>query len=207
MRRIVVAGAALTAAMAVSPAAALAGAHKADGKLGDWVGKPTMIAGHTDTSRGEYIYTDWLYDDYGPDLDGAPNQPAFRAQLAPTRGDYRYPDDEARYGNNAADLRELRVAADKTTLHLLIALETMKVADAAVVQVAIDADGSLATPKSSAWPDGSGITTRGPGHFVTTVGNRAHLTVPGGKTRSLRSVANTKANAIEVDVPLSALGN
>jgi hypothetical protein len=180
-------------------------AHTADGKLGDWRGKPTMLAGRATTSRGEYIYTDWLYDDYGPDLDGNVNRPAFRSQLAPTRGDYRYPSNEARYGNNAADLRELRVAVDETTLHLMIALQTMKVADAAVVQVAIDSDASYKTPKTAQWPDGAGIATKGPGHFVTTSGNAAHL-IGSGATRKLKSVANTKANAIEVDVPLSALG-
>jgi pimeloyl-ACP methyl ester carboxylesterase len=182
--------------------------HKADGKLGDWRGKPTMIAGRTTTSRGEYIYTDWLYDDYGPDLDGNVNQTAFRSQLSPTRGDYRYPDDPARYGYNAADLRELRVAADGKTLHLLIALQTMKVANAAIVQVAIDCDGLDRTPVKGGgrWPDGSGITTKGPGHFVTTTGNSAHLTTPAGR-RSVKSVANTAANAIEVDVPLSALNS
>src|SRR5256714_3616781 len=180
--------------------------HKADGKLGCWRGKPTMIAGGTTTSRGEYIYTDWLYDDYGPDLDGAPNQTAFRAQLAPTRGDYRYPSNEARYGNNAADLRELRVAVDRTTLHLLIELQTMKVADAAIVQVAIDTDNSDKTSAPGGrWPDGSGIVTKGPGHFITTWGNSARLFDLKG-TRKVTSVANTSANAIEVDVPLSALG-
>jgi len=82
----------------------------------------------------------------------------------------------------------------------------MKVANAAVVQVAIDSDGlDKTSAKGGRWPDGSGITTLGPGHFVTTSGNAAHLTGPTG-TRKLTSVASTKANAIEVDVPLKALG-
>ena len=77
-----------------------------------------MLSGETRVSKGELIYDDWLYDDYGADLDQAPNQPAFRAALAPTQGDYRYPTNSARYGYNAADLRELRVAADGYGLHL-----------------------------------------------------------------------------------------
>ena len=52
---------------------------------------------------------------------------AFRAALAPTKGDYRYPTDQARYGYNAADLRELRIAADSYGLHVLVFLQTMKV--------------------------------------------------------------------------------
>ena len=50
-------------------------------------------------------------DDYGADNDGAPGQPPFRDNLAPARGDYRYPADAARYGYHAADLRELRNGA------------------------------------------------------------------------------------------------
>jgi hypothetical protein len=207
MRRIAAGGVVLVA-LATAPAAlgAPGPAHRADGRLSDWIGTPTNIAGRTTTSFGEYIYTDWVYDDHGPDLDGVPSQPAFRAQLAPVRGDYGYPDDAKRYGYNAADLREVRVAADEKRLHLLIALETMKAADAAVVQVALDTDASNATSaKGGSWPDGAGIATKGPEHFVTTSGNSAHLTGPGG-TRKLKSVANLEQNAIEVDVPLSALG-
>src|SRR4051812_2705368 len=209
--------------------------HRADGKLAEWRGTPPNNArpptpslggviytprvlddprpppprapGRTTTSFGEFIYTDWLYDDHGPDLDGAPGQTVFRAQLSPVRGDYTYPEDEKRYGYNAADLREIRVAADRKTLHLLIALETMKAANAAVVQVPLDGDASNATSAPGGrWPDGAGITTKGPEQFVTTAGNSAHLTGPGGARRSLKSVANLKENAIEVDVPLSALG-
>jgi dienelactone hydrolase len=180
--------------------------HRADGDVSEWQGSPTMIAGRTTTNFGEYIYTDWLYDDYGPDLDGTPSQPPFRAQLAPVRGDYRYPDNAARYGNNAADLREVRLAADRKTLHVLVALQTMKAANAAIVQVALDGDASNATSaKGGNWPAGAGISTKGPEHFVTVVGNRARLTGPGG-TRKVKSVANVKQNAIEVDVPLAALG-
>ena len=231
MRRIVIVGVAL-AALAVTPASA-AGAlgvsqpencadypgpdlrkaacapylpHRADGRVDEWQGSPTNIAGRTTTSFGEYIYTDWVYDDFGPDLDDMPSQPPFRAQLAPVRGDYRYPDNAARYGHNAADLREVRLAADGKTLHLLIALQTMKAANAAIVQVALDSDASNATSaKGGSWPAGAGIATKGPEHFITTVGNSARLTGPGG-TRKVKSFANLKENAIEVDVPLAALG-
>ena len=111
------------ALLAAGPAAA-ATSHRADGKLSDWLGDPTMLSGETRVSKGELIYDDWLYDDYGADLDQGPNPPAFRANLAPTQGDYRYPTNSARYGYNAADLRELRVAADSYGLHLLVYLQT-----------------------------------------------------------------------------------
>src|SRR6266540_1702872 len=95
--------------IAVPQASAL---HRADGVLSDWVGTPTSLAGQTRVGAGELIYDDWLYDDYGADLDHNTNQPVFRGNLAPTQGDYRYPTNSQRYGYNAADIREVRLAAD-----------------------------------------------------------------------------------------------
>src|SRR4051794_37863056 len=104
-RVVAVAAAALAVVSYGSPAGAAT--HRADGNLSDWRGDPTMLAGESRVSQGELIYDDWLYDDYGADLNHAPDRPVFRAAFAPTRGDYRYPTNEARYGNNAADLRQL----------------------------------------------------------------------------------------------------
>ncbi|HVL96928.1 MAG TPA: hypothetical protein VM266_13810, partial [Solirubrobacteraceae bacterium] len=198
--------AALAVALAPAPADAERRAgHIADGRLGDWRGKPTHLAGRWQVSRGELIYTDYLYDDYGPDVNGRPDQPAFRANLAPTNGDYRYPDDAARYGHNAADLRELRIAADGRSLHLLIALQTMKVADAAAAIVALDTDGRAETGAAQ-WPDGAGIRTPGADRFVTVWGTGGHLAGSDGRATPVKVAANLEANAIEVEVPLAALG-
>src|SRR5258706_437110 len=110
--------AATAAVAALTPATAPArAAHRADGRLCDWKGTPTNLSGRTQLSRGELIYTDYLLDDYGPNLDGIPSPPSFRSQLANVLGDYRYPDDPARLGWNAADLRELRLVADGDGLH------------------------------------------------------------------------------------------
>src|SRR4051794_19735944 len=188
-------------AAAASPAAAR---HVADGKLRDWRGKATELSGQTALSRGELIYTDWLYDDYGADVDHAMNEPAFRCEGCLTRGDLRYPGPASHYGYNAADLRELRLAADRRGLHVMIALQTMKARDAAVVTLAIDGD-ARTKGSPAEWPDGSGLRTAGPERFVTTWGRRARLTGPRGTTR-LRSTVNLRANAIEVDVPWARLG-
>jgi predicted esterase len=179
--------------------------YHADGQLGEWRGTPTDLGGRTQLSRGELIHTDYLYDDYGADLNRAPDMPTFRAALAPTTGDYRYPDDPARYGYNAADLREVRFAADASALHALIALQTMKAADAAVAMIAIDTDGDAATG-AARWPDGAGITTPGADRFVTVSGSAGHVTDAAGKATSLTTAANLDANAIAVDIPLSLLG-
>jgi dienelactone hydrolase len=195
--------AALLASPGIPPAQAET-SHLADGNLADWVGQPTMLAGRSQVSKGELIYTDYLYDDYGPDVDGIPNQPQFRSTLAPKSGDYGYPDDSARYGYNAADLRELRIAVDKSALHALIALQTMKASDASVATIAIDADNNPATGAGN-WPDGAGLTTPGADYFITVWGSGARLTDSAGHTTALREATNTDANAFEVDVPLSLL--
>jgi hypothetical protein len=197
----------VAATTAALPAAASASAHpphRSDRTLRDWHGKPTDLAGRSQVSRGELIYTDYLYDDYGADLDGTTNATAFRSS-APTSGDYRYPADVSRYGNNAADLRELRLAVDKRGLHGMIALETMLDRDAAVATIAIDTDGR---PSGGAgeWPGGADVSTPGADAFVTLSGEGATLTSPGGKTRSIAESIHLRDNAIEFDVPKQLLG-
>src|SRR3954453_62923 len=66
--------------------AAGAAAHRADGRLGGWRGHPLTLSGRTPASRGELIYSDWVYDDYGPDLDRVANSSPAKetASLNPT---------------------------------------------------------------------------------------------------------------------------
>ena len=179
--------------------------HLADGVLSDWVGTGTSLSGQTRISGGELIYDDWLYDDYGADIDNRTNQPVFRGNLAPTRGDYRYPTNSARYGYNAADLRQFRAAADADGLHLLVYLQTMKAPDAAAVTVALDNPRDHSPTVS--WPDGVGINTPGADRFITFWGTGGWITNVGGQRQAITSQAvNLSENAIEVDVPWSALG-
>jgi dienelactone hydrolase len=194
----------LAAGALAAPAAAAP--HHADGDLADWAGEPTYLAGRTQVSRGELIYTDYLYDDYGADMNRLPDPPAFRANLAPTAGDYRYPADPGRYGYNAADLRELRIALDGDGLHALIGLQTMKAPDAAIATIAIDTDGNPATGLPL-WPDGIGLHTPGVDRFVTTWGTGARVTSALGRTTGATAAVDLEENAIEVDVPAAALGS
>ena len=188
----------------IGQAAASQRPHRADGRLGDWTGSPTMLGGRTQFSRGELIHTDYLYDDYGADLNGAPDLPSFRANLAPTSGDYRYPGDEARYGNNGADLRELRLALGRTSLHALVALQTLKARGAPAIIIAIDRDGRASTG-SGVWPEGAGLTTRGADRFISISAAGARVS-GGGSVASVRRAINLKQNAFEVDVPRRRLG-
>jgi dienelactone hydrolase len=187
------------AAVPAGPAAA-ASPHRADGQLDDWTGSPTMLSGETRISQGELIYDDWLYDDYGANLDGGPNRPVFRGALAPTEGDYRYPTDDARYGYNAADLRELRVAADGYGLHLVVFLQTMKTRNAAAFTLAIDAPHNRAD--TDQWPDGAGLDAPLADYFITGWGTGGFVTDGlGQRARIPRQATNLAENAIEVDVP------
>ena len=209
LRRLAPVGLVAGLALALPPLAGAGGggpaAHRADGKLRDGVGKPTMLGGRTQISRGELIHTDYLYDDYGPDHDGFPDPPPFRSNLAPRRGDFGYPDDPERYGNNGADLRELRLALDRRRLHALIALQTMKVADAAVATIAIDADGDPATGAGT-WPDGAGLRAPGADVFITASGDEGRLTDAAGEQRATRARTNSNKNVIEVAVKRRKLG-
>ena len=174
---------AIAALGALFPSAAAATPHRADGSLSDWRGDATMLSGESRVSKGELINDDWLYDDYGADLDHASNMPVFRANLAPTRGDYRYPTNSARYGYNAADLRQLRVSASGTGLHVAAFLQTMKEGDAAAVTLGIDT--GRAREGSGAWPDGAGIDTPAADISISRFSTRA--TWPWPPTRAIPS--------------------
>jgi dienelactone hydrolase len=197
--RSVVAAVASLLVMAALPAPASGAAHRADGKVTDWRGDATMLSGQTRISRGELIHDDWLYDDYGANLNGGPDRPAFRAALAPTRGDYRYPTNANRYGHNAADLRQLRVAADSAGLHVVAFLQTLKDRDAPIVTLAIDSGRSR---DAGAWPDGAGLDAPEADHFLTFSGSTVAVTDSRGRRTPLRKPGvDMTENAIEVDVP------
>ena len=199
---------AVTVALAIAAApigtASAASPHRADGQLDDWTGEPTMLSGETRVSNGELIYDDWLYDDYGANLDGIANRPVFRGVLAPTEGDYRYPTDDARYGYNAADLRQLRVTADGYGLHVAVFLQTMKVRNAAAFTLAID--GPRDRSEATEWPDGAGLDSPGADYFITGWGSGGVVTDGlGTRARIPRQASNLTENAIEIDVPWSLL--
>lgn len=191
--------------LVVAPSEAAAGvAHRADGQFADWVGNPTMLGGRTTVDLGELIYDDYLYDDYGPNLDQAPNLAPFVTLLSSTNGDYRYPDGES-YGYNAADLRQLRIAATGTTLHLAVFFQTLKTLDTTIAMIAIDTDGDSSTDAAQ-WPDGVGLATPGADRFITVTGDGAWVSDGAQQRSALVSAADLDENAYEVDVPLDELG-
>src|SRR4029077_1896093 len=105
---------------------------------------PLLVSGQEAYVAGEYLYQDFLYDDYGSDTDG---QGA--TGLSPRVGDIKYPTNTARYGGNAADIVELRIAVAADSVAYRITLNTLLEADSTIVVVAFDTDHNVATGTST----------------------------------------------------------
>ena len=174
---------------------------------GPWKGEPTNLAGRSQVSQGELVYTDYLYDDYGADRNGLPDTPAFRAALAPTNGDLRYPASSGtRTGFNAADLRELRLAVRGGRLDVRFALQTMLAKDVTAAILAIDTDGDAGTG-AAVWPGGAGITTPGADRFVLTWGTGAQVLDASGAATGVPVTVDLEQNTYDLGVPLGLLGD
>ena len=87
-----------------------------------WVGESSMLGGTARYDSGEWIYQDFVYDDYGADT--IPVAASQRALQAPTAGDFRYPVDE-RYAANAADIVEVCARAVGDDLQLRVMLNAL----------------------------------------------------------------------------------
>ncbi len=75
---------------------------------GVWSAKPILVSGASAYRKGEFLYQDYIYDDFGAKGAADPNDPKAGATFARFNGTYTYPADP-RYSQNAADLVELRV--------------------------------------------------------------------------------------------------
>jgi pimeloyl-ACP methyl ester carboxylesterase len=101
-----------------------------------WRGEPTLISGTSRLDHGEWIHTDFVYDDYGADTGPAWGQPNV-VSLASTVGDARYPDGKA-YADNAADIVEVRVRVVGDDLQIRVLLQTITRAGTPAIWVRAD---------------------------------------------------------------------
>src|SRR3954471_13889530 len=69
-RRVVFVALLALAAVPSSASAACSTGHRADGSDCDWRGTPSLISGTSRYSRGEFIYSDFVHDDAGANVDG-----------------------------------------------------------------------------------------------------------------------------------------
>ena len=132
--------------------------------------KPLLVSG-TDAYRGgEYLYQDYLYDDYGANTvpGRGTHTPGADDVASQTDGDIFYPSADE-YADNAADLVELRVKRRKRAIFYRVTLNTLKRKDTTMVGIGIDTDrdpGGAEVP----WPAGAGITSPGVDLFVRAWG-------------------------------------
>ncbi|HEY2773556.1 MAG TPA: prolyl oligopeptidase family serine peptidase [Candidatus Binatia bacterium] len=149
---------------------------------------------------GEYLYQDFLYDDYGSDTDGKGAEP-----LSEMTGDVTYPSDFGRYGNNAADLVEFRIAPTPVDVAYRFTLNTLLVADTTIIAVAFDTDRNTATGFSTL-PRDPGATFPGTDEVLTvwgTGGEYSRLTATGVVTTPVIVTVDLEANQITAVVPRS----
>lgn len=161
--------------------------------LRTWRGRSTMVGGSATYSEGEYIYQDYVFDDYGAAVPWG--RPPEATPLQPSKGTYRYPTDP-RFGNNAADILQVRAAADASTVWFLVWLNTLKEADTTIATIALDTDGNPATGVGD-WGYGSKVVTPGVDHVITITPAGAFL----DGTTALPFSIDTGTNALEVAVP------
>jgi len=179
--------------------------HAVDGDPTDWEGGPTWIAGTARTDAGELIWTDYPYDDDGT---AGLTYPGEGEPLeARSDGVDRAGPLSQRYGANAADVVEIRFAVEDGFLVVLARMNFMTAVDAAVVGLAIDADGQ---DDPGTWPFGARVATPGADTFLTLHGTCAFLTVGGINTpvdlAGGAVATSTTHNVMELSVPLAALG-
>jgi predicted esterase len=164
-----------------------------------WRADPLLVSGAEAHVDGEYLYQDWVFDDYGANTaDGdTPPQPPTSTSLTKPVGDVVYPTDDDTYRDNAADLLEFRTRPAKGGVAYRFTLNTMVAPDVAGVAVGI------ATGEETGrtdWGYGLGDLGAPVDHVLVTWGTGAELD---GTTDGVRSVSvDERRNQIEAVVDL-----
>jgi predicted esterase len=170
---------------------------------GRWDAAPLMVSGAAAIRSGEFVYQDYLYDDFGANTTNGrgspePRVPTSELTFGAMSGDVVYPTAGKRYGYNAADLVELRIDASRDSVAYRFTLNTMLARDATAIAVGIDTNGG-----KSATNWGYGLGRLGPldlEHVLFTNGVTAEVS-----GRSVAVETDLRRNQIEVVVPRSVL--
>jgi hypothetical protein len=152
---------------------------------------PTLlVAGTQAYADGEFLHTDYLYDDYGADTDLMRG-----SQLNARAGDIDYPAGEE-YAGNAADLVEVRIAPGPDDVLYRITLNSLLQQDVPIVALAFDTDGNPATGQATL-PRDPGSSFPGTDEVITAWGTGAeHSTLP--------TAGEPTTTPVELDVDLEA---
>ncbi|MCA0143530.1 hypothetical protein [Blastococcus sp. LR1] len=162
--------------------------------------QPILVSGHEAYVGGEYLYQDHLFDDYGSETNGQGG-----SSLSERAGDITYPTDAARYGGNAADLVEFRIAPERDRVSYRFTLNTLLQKDSTILAVAFDTDRNAATGTATL-PRDPGAPFPGTDEVLTVWGTGAEHTsfAPGGAARRTTKVevrTDLQANQLTVTVP------
>ena len=197
------------------PAVAPTGTRAVDGSIGDWAGTPTRFGGTTVADRGELIYQDHLFDAWGAASDQTAERIATQDQLegvaseayrldalqqADVPGEFGLPAPESlrvenHYGagphQDAADLLELRLAADASDVWVLGRTTTMTSANGTGLLLLFD---TLPGDTAVEVPFGTGLTSERADLAVLLAGN-------GGKLADLHAgvVEDLPAGSVATD--------
>lgn len=206
-------------------------AKTVDGRVGDWVGVPTLLGGTSRYDRGEHVYSDYLFDDFGAD-DGEDAQRlaalgnAYDAEERTRRLDQLFqaagdqfdaprpvgtPDHYGDGERGQADLREVRWAADGNRATFLARTTTLTDPAALGVLVLVDRDGkAVDDPRDIGF--GTGLTSRvydtaillnASGASARDLATGRPVPLPGA---SVAVRAQGWDNALEAALPASILG-
>ena len=217
----ILAGLVLSLAPALSQAAA-PGWHS-------WVGTATGVYRDATYDRGEFIYSNGIFQSRGAnaDLAGRHRTDYFPGSAAPTytapkdlylaytydffgahrstyNGTYHLPTDRAKWPDFTADLAEVRMAVDGTDLYVRLQFTSFPRPDAQVATLAFAPAASPGAAKS--WPGNAGIAS--PWTTALTLwGTGAQLDTGGGSTSlvSAGGAFRTSDHLFEARVPLSQL--
>ncbi|HYB99570.1 MAG TPA: alpha/beta hydrolase-fold protein [Candidatus Limnocylindrales bacterium] len=170
---------------------------------------PLMVAGHEAYVAGEYIYQDYVHDDWGAETSGSPYTTSFITSpstgtgtpdsAVPNSGDIDYPTDAARYGSNAADLVELRIVPGAEDVAYRVTLNTLLADDTTMVAIAWNSDGANT---------GSSTLSRNPGASVAGTDEVIYLFGTSGehvRYNSNGTVAATTPLAVTADLEANQL--
>lgn len=176
-----------------------------------FVAAPILVQGQEAYVNGEYLYQDFIYDDYGSDVSnddanetGVTVGNSDLNGLEPRVGDIDYPTNFARYGGNAADLLEFRVAPGVSDTAYRISLNTLLEADTTITAIAFDMDRDATTGVSTLNRD-PGAPFLGTDEVITLWGTGAeHVKFGAGGAMTvtpLNITTNLVANQMWVFVP------
>lgn len=167
---------------------------------GNWEADPLMVSGADAYVNGEYLFQDFVYDDFGANTAAAPEPPSPHPDhhdFGPMTGDIVSPTDPV-YANNAADLLEFRTRTTDVGVAYRITLNTMQAPDLAGIAIGIDRD---TEGGQTDWGYGLGDLGAPADHVLVTWGTGAEL--DGKPLADNRVSVDTRRNQIELEVPLN----